>query len=190
MYELWDHEGVRAHKIGELLGWSVEESQSSPETRLHCSALFCGIFMCYTGRGILPDSLCPTDSLEKTLMLGKIEGRRKKRGWDGWMASPTWWTWVWAHSRRWWRTELHYKENWALKNWCFWTLVLEKTLESPLDSKEIQPVHPKGNQSWIFIRRTDAEAETPVLWPPLAKNWLIGKTLMLGKMGGRRRRGW
>ena len=104
MYELWDHEGVRGHKIGELQGWSVEESQSSPETRLHCSAPFCGIFVCYTGRGVLPDSLCPTDSLKKTLMLGKIEGRRDKRGWDGWMASPTLWTWVWTSSRSWWWT--------------------------------------------------------------------------------------
>ena len=65
--------------------------------------------------------------------------------------------------------ELGYKESWALKNWCFWTVVLEKTLESPLDSKEIQPVHPKGNQSWIFMGRTDAEAEAPILWPP--KYW-------------------
>ena len=85
--------------------------------------------------------------------------------------------------------ELVYKESWALKNWCFWTVVLEKTLESPLDSKEIQPVHPKGNQSWIFIGRTDVEAETPVLWPPDAKSWLIWKVLMLGKIeGGWRRR--
>ena len=68
-----------------------------------------------------------------------------------------------------------YKESWALKNWCFWTVVLEKTLESPLDCKEIQPVHLKGNQSWIFIGRTDAEAETPILWPPDGKNWLTGK---------------
>jgi len=71
--------------------------------------------------------------------------------------------------------ELDYKESWASKNWCFWTIVLEKSLECPLDCKEIQPVHPKGNQSWIFIGRTDAEAETPVLWPPNVKNWLIGK---------------
>ena len=70
-----------------------------------------------------------------------------------------------------WMWELHNKESWEWKNWCFWTLVLEKTLESPLDSKEIQPVNPKGNQSWIFIGRTDAEAETPILWPPDAKNW-------------------
>ena len=71
--------------------------------------------------------------------------------------------------------ELDYKESWALKNWCFWTVVLEKSLESPLDCKEIQPVHPKGNQSWIFIERTDAEAETPILWPPDVKIWLIWK---------------
>ena len=70
---------------------------------------------------------------------------------------------------------LGHKESWVLKNWCFWTVVLEKTLESPLDCKEIQSVHPKGNYSWIFIGRTDVEAETPVLWPPDVKNWLIWK---------------
>ena len=84
--------------------------------------------------------------------------------------------------------ELDYKESWALKNWCFWTVVLEKTLESPLDSKEIQQVHPKGNQFWIFIGRTDVEAETPILWLPDAKNWLIWKDPDAGKY--RRRRGW
>ena len=89
-----------------------------------------------------------------------------------------------------WMWELDYKESWAPKNWCFWTVVLEKTLESPLDNKEIQPVHPKGNQSWIFIGRTDAEAETSILWPPDAKNWLIWKDLILGKIEGRRRRAW
>ena len=73
------------------------------------------------------------------------------------------------------------KESWAQKNWCFWTMMLEKTLESPLDCKEIKPVHPKGNESWIFIGRADAEAETPVLWPPDAKNWLIWKDLDAGK---------
>ena len=76
--------------------------------------------------------------------------------------------------------ELDYRESWALKNWCFWTVVLEKTLESPLDCK-IKPVNPKGNQSWIFIGRTDAEAETPILWPPDTKNWLIGKDPDAGK---------
>ena len=80
-----------------------------------------------------------------------------------------------------WMWELGYKESWTLKNWCFWTVVLEKTLESPLDCKEIQPVYPKGNQSWIFIGRTDAEAETSILWPPDAKNWLIGKDPDAGK---------
>ena len=74
-----------------------------------------------------------------------------------------------------WMWELDYKESWVQKNWCFWTRVLKKTLESPLDCKEIQPVHPKGDQSWLFIGRTDVEAETPVLWPPHAKSWLIGK---------------
>ena len=71
-----------------------------------------------------------------------------------------------------WIWELDYKESWAPKNWCFWTMVLEKTLESPLDCKEIKAVHPKGNQFWIFIWRTDVEAETPILWPPDAKSWL------------------
>ena len=81
-----------------------------------------------------------------------------------------------------WMWELDYKESWALENWCFWTVVLKKTLESPLDCKQIKPVNPKGNQSWKFIERTDAKAETPVVWPPDAKSWLIGKTLMLGKI--------
>ena len=72
-----------------------------------------------------------------------------------------------------WMWELDYKESWEPKNWCFWIVMLEKTLESPLDCKEIQPFHPKGNQSWIFIGSTDAESETPIFWPPDAKNWLI-----------------
>ena len=74
-----------------------------------------------------------------------------------------------------WMWELDYKESWVTKNWCSVTVVLEKTLQSPLDCKEIQPVHPKGNQSWIFIGRTDAEAKTPILWPPDVRNWLTGK---------------
>ena len=88
-----------------------------------------------------------------------------------------------------WMWELDCKESWVLKNWCFWTVVLEKTLESPLDCKEIQPVHPRGNQSWIFIGGTDAEAETPVLWPPDAKNWLIGKDPDAGKDWGQEEKG-
>ena len=93
--------------------------------------------------------------------------------------------------------ELDHKEGWALKNWCFWTVLLEKTLESPLDCKEIQPVHPKGNQSRIFIGRIDAEAETQILWPPDVKSWLIGKDPDAGKdwgqkekVGDRRWDGW
>jgi len=77
--------------------------------------------------------------------------------------------------------ELESKGSWAPNNWCFWTVVLEKTLESPLDCKEIKPVHPKGNQPWIFIGRIDAEAETPIVWPPDAKNWLTGKDSDAGK---------
>ena len=80
-----------------------------------------------------------------------------------------------------WMWELDCEESWVLKNWCFWTVVLEKTLESPLDCKEIQPVHSEGDQSWVFIGRTDAEAETPILWPPDAKSWLIGKDYDAGR---------
>ena len=93
-------------------------------------------------------------------------------------------------SSRVWMWELDNKEGWALKNLCFWTLVLEKTLESPLDCQEMKPVNPKGNQPWIFIGRTDAEAEAPILWTHYTKNWLIGKDPMLGKNEGRRGRGW
>ena len=80
-----------------------------------------------------------------------------------------------------WMWELDYKESWTLKNWCFWTIVLGKTLESPLDCKEIQPVHPKGDQFWVFTGRTDAEVETPILWPPDARSWLIWKDVDAGK---------
>ena len=80
-----------------------------------------------------------------------------------------------------WMWELDYKESWGLRNWWFWTVVLEKTLESPLDCKDILPVHPKANQSRIFIGRIDAEAETPILWPPDVKNWLFGKYPDAGK---------
>ena len=87
--------------------------------------------------------------------------------------------------------ELHHKEGWTLKNWCFRIVVLKKTLESPLDCKEIQLVHPKGNQPWIFIGRTDADAEAPILWPPdVVRCFSLEKTPMLGKIEGRRRRGW
>ena len=89
-----------------------------------------------------------------------------------------------------WMWELDYKESWAPKNWCFWTVVLEKTLESPLDCREVQPVHSEGDQPRVFFGRNDAEAETPVLWPPHAKSWLTGKDFDAGRDWGRRKTGW
>ena len=91
-----------------------------------------------------------------------------------------------GHVRTW---ELDYEESWALKNWCFRTVVLDEALESSLDCKESQPVHPKGNQPWIFIGKTDAEAEIPILWPPDAKNWLIEKDPDAGKDWGQEEKG-
>ena len=88
-----------------------------------------------------------------------------------------------------WMLELDCEESWVPKNWCFWTVVLEKTLESPLDCKEIQPLHPKGDQSWVFTGRTDAEAETPTLWPPHAESWLIGKDSDAGRGWGQEEKG-
>ena len=85
--------------------------------------------------------------------------------------------------------ELDCEECWVPKNWCFWTMVLEKTLGSPLDCKEIQPVHPKGDRSWVFFGRNDAKAESPVLWPPHAKSWLIGKDPDAGRIGDKGKRG-
>ena len=176
------------------------------------------------------------DSLEKTLMLGGIGGRRKRgrqdemAGWhhrldahefewtlgvgdgQGGLACCNSWGCKESDMTEWlnwrqhikkqrhyfankglssqgygfssghlWMWELDYKESWALKNWCFQTVVLDKTLESPLDCKEIQPVHPKGDQSWVFTGKTDVEAETPILWPPNTKSWLIGKDPDAGK---------
>ena len=88
-----------------------------------------------------------------------------------------------------WMWELDYKESWAQKNWCFWTVVLEKTLESPLDCKEIQPGHPKGDQSRVFIGRTDVEAETPIIWPPDVKRWLIWKDPDVGNVWRQKEKG-
>ena len=85
--------------------------------------------------------------------------------------------------------ELDYEESWVPKNWCFWTALLEKTLETPLDCKEIQPVHSKGHQSWVFFGRNDAKAETPVLWPPHAKSWLVGKDSDAGRDWGQEEKG-
>ena len=91
-----------------------------------------------------------------------------------------------GHAGMW---ELDCEESWAQKNWCFWTVVLEKTLESPLDYKEIQPAYPKGDPSWVFIGRTDVEAETPILWPPHSKSWLIGKDPDAGRHWGQEEKG-
>ena len=88
-----------------------------------------------------------------------------------------------------WMWELDYKESWAPKNWCFWTVVMEKTLESPLDCKEIQPIHPKRDQSWVFFGRTAVETETPILWPPEGKSWLIWKDPDAGKDWGQEEKG-
>ena len=88
-----------------------------------------------------------------------------------------------------WMWELDYKESWTPNNWCFWTVVLEKTLENPLDFKDIKPVHPKGDQSWVFIGRTDVEAEIPILWPPDAKSWLICKDPNAWKDRGQEKKG-
>ena len=89
-----------------------------------------------------------------------------------------------------WIPDLDHKESWVPKNWFFWTVMLEKTLDSPLDCKEIQPVHPKENQSWKFIGKTDVEADPPILWPPMQRTDLFEKILILGKTEGRKRRGW
>ena len=130
------------------------------------------------GSKITADGDC-SHEIKRCLFLGrkimtKLDSILKSR--ENYFAnrSPSSQSYGFSSSHVWW-WELEHKEGWALKKWCLWTVVLEKTLESPLDCKEIQPVHPKGNQSWIFIGRTDAEAETPILWPPDVKNWFIGK---------------
>ena len=114
----------------------------------------------------LEGKLCPTYSILKSRHYFANKGP-SSQGYG--FSSGHIWMWV-----------LDYKESWA-QNWCFWTVVLEKTLESPLDGKEIQSVHPKGDQSWVLIGRTDVKAETPILWPPHAKSWLIGKDPDAGK---------
>ena len=96
---------------------------------------------------------------------------------------------LWFSSGHVWMWELDCEESWAQKNWCFWTVVLEKTIESPLDCKEIQPVHSEGDQPRVFIRRTDAKAETAILWPPDAKSWLIGKDSDAGRDWGQEEKG-
>ena len=108
---------------------------------------------------------------------------------SGWNLSSTCQIWMLESSGHVWMWELDCEESWALKKWCFWTVVLEKTLESPLDCKEIQSVHPKGDQSWVFIGRTDAKAENPILWLPHGKSWLIGKDSDSGRDWGQEEKG-
>ena len=131
----------------------------------------------FLGSKISVDGLC-SHEIQRCLFIGRkaISLRRHIKKQRHHFAHKSWssqgYGFSSGHTRMW---ELDYTEIWAPKNWCFWTVVLEKTLESPLACKEIQPVHPKGNQSWIFIGRTDVEAETPILWPPDTKSWLSGK---------------
>ena len=137
----------------------------------------------FLGSKITADGDC-SQEIKRCLLFGrkamtKLDSILKKRHYFA-NKGPSSQSYIFSCSRVW-MWVLDYKENWAQKNWCFWTVVLEETLESPLDCTEIQPVHPKGNQSWIFIGRTDAEGETPILWPPDAKNWLIGKDPDAGK---------
>ena len=138
----------------------------------------------YFGSKIIADGDC-SHEIKRRLLLGRkamitLDSILKKQRHYFANKSPSSQSYGFSSSHVW-MWELEYKESWTLKNWCFWTVVLEKTLESPLDCKEIQLVYPKGNQSWIFIGRTDAEAETPILWPPDAKNWLLGKDPDSGK---------
>ena len=113
----------------------------------------------------------------------------EKEEWN-WRNQPAWLQTIpQSYSHQVWMWELDCEESWVLKNWCFWTVVLEKTLESPFNCKEIQPVHPKGDQSWVLIGRTDAEAETPILWPPHVKSWLIGKDPDAGRDWGQEEKG-
>ena len=115
---------------------------------------------------------CLENSRDREAWWAAIYGVAQSQTWLKWLSSSQGYGFSSGHI---WMWELDCEESWALKNWCFWTVVLEKTLESPLACKEIQPVHPKGDQSWVLIGKTDAEAETPILWPPHVKSWLIGK---------------
>ena len=139
----------------------------------------------YFGRGVQSHCSDCSHEIKRHLLLGRkvmtnLDSIFKKQRHYFANKGPSSQTYGFSSSRIW-MWELNYKESWVLNNWCFWTGVLEKTLESPLDCKEIQPVHPKGNQSWILLLRTDAEAETPILWPPDVKNWLTGKDPDAGK---------
>ena len=143
----------------------------------------------FLGSKIIADGDC-SHEIKRHLLLGRkamtnLDSILKSR--DITLPTKVWVVKTGFSSSHVWMWELDQKEGWAPKNWCFWTVVLEKTLESPLDCKDFQPAHPEGNQSWIFIGRTNAEPETPMLWPPDARTDSLEKTLMLGKIKGRRR---
>ena len=138
----------------------------------------------FGGSKITADSEC-SHEIKRCLLLGRkvrtnLDSLLKSRDINFANKGPSSQSYGFSSSHVW-MWELVYKESWALKNWCFWTVVLEKTLQSPLDCKEIQPVHPKGDQSWVFIGKTDAEAETPILWSPDVKKWPTGKNPDAGK---------
>ena len=144
----------------------------------------------FLGSKITADSDCSYE-FKRCLLLGRkvmtnLDSMLKSRDITLPTKVPSSQSYGFSHSHVW-MWELDYKESWVAKNWCFWTVVLEKTPESPLDC---QLVHPKGNQSWIFFGKTNAEAETPILRPPDAKNWLTGKDPDAGKIEGKKRRGW
>ena len=138
------------------------------------------------GSKITADGDC-SHEVKRCLLLGRksminLDSILKSR--DITLPQRSVWSKLWFFRSHVWMWELDCKENWAPKSWCFQRVVLEKTLESPLDCKEIQPIHSKGDQSWVFIGRTDAEAETPIFWPPHAKCWLIGQDPDAGKDWG------
>ena len=136
----------------------------------------------FLGSKITEDSDWKHEIKRRLLLGSKVMTNRDRGCWDITLSNkgPSSQGYGFSSSQAW-MWELDYKESWALKNWCFWTVMLEKTLECPLDCKEIQPVHSKGDQSWVSIGRTDAGAETPILWPPDVKSWLIWKDPDAGK---------
>ena len=176
------------------LGWQVHRTSMHFGFKISCESVSYG----NSGRLYFLDSKITADGdrsheIKRCLLLGRkpmtnldsILIKKQRHYFDNKCPSSQNYGFSSSHV---WMWELDYKESWALKNWCFWAVVLEKTPESPLDYKEIKPIHPKGNQSWIFIGKTNAEAETPILWPP-DSNWLMWKDPMLGKIEGRQRRG-
>ena len=142
----------------------------------------------FLGSKITADCDCNHESKRRLLLGGKVRQHIKKQRHYFANKGPSSQDYGFSSGHVW-MLELDYKESWAPKNWCFWIVVLEKTLESPLGCKEIQPAHPKGDQSWVFIGRMDVEAETPIFWPPDVQSWLIGKDPEAGKDWGQEKKG-